>query len=229
MKKILFLLPLIIFAGCKISQKIVYRTDDIKTPETIKTYPIYVNIRLLDDKRALQQDNNVLFTEAQQTKLNGEKSCINSEKYYRTDSVPMQITRMLAEHFNKARLFYYTTCNKSGFNGYYLTGTINRYYGEQKFSTGAAVGAQFGLIGAIATSGIKTPGKIIIEISDLKLFNKDGEIIKDFGTFYKDYNEDISADAYCWCIYRNINEKLKDFNAHLAEKIRSDLSEMNFN
>ncbi len=228
MKKILFLLPLFLF-GCKISQKIVYQTNDLSAPNTVKIIPIAVDLRILGDNRAQVAENSVLFTDPRQTNLKGEKSCINSEQHYKQDSVTMQITRLIAGHFNKVKLFNYTTFNKSNSNGYYLTGTLNRFYGEQKFSTGAAVGSQFGLIGALATAGIKTPGKIVIEIADLKLFNKDGVLIKDFGTFYKDYKEDISADAYCWCIYRNINEKLKDFNSHLAEKIRSDLTDMNFN
>jgi hypothetical protein len=227
MKKILFLLPLLLI-GCKISQKIVYRTDDLSVPNGIKTFPIFVDLRLLKDNRAQTEENNVLFTAPRQTKLNGENSCINSEQHYKKDSVTMQITRIIAEHFNKAKLFYFTTYNKNNSDGYYITGTLNSFYGEQKFSTGAAVGAQFGFIGAIATSGIKTPGKIIIEISDLKLFNKDGVLIKDFGSFYKDYNEDLHADAYCWCIYGNLNEKLKDYNSHLAEKIRSDLADIYF-
>ena len=227
MKKILFLLPLLLL-GCKISQKIVYKTNDLSVPNGIKTIPIFVDLRVLKDNRAQIGENNVLFTAPRQTKLNGEKSCINSEQHYKKDSVTMQITRLIAEHFNKVKLFNYTTYNQNNSKGYYLTGTLNNFYGEQKFSTGAAVGAQFGLVGALATAGIKTPGKIIIEISDIKLFNKDGVLIKDFGDFYKEYNEDLSADAYCWCIYRNINEKLKDFNSHLAEKIRSDLADTNF-
>lgn len=227
MKRIIFLLPLILF-GCKISQKIVYQTNDLSVPNTVKIIPIFVNLRVLEDNRAQLKENNVLFTYPRQTKLNGENSCINSEQHYKKDSVTIQITRLIAEHFNKVKLFNYTTYSQNNSNGYYITGTLNSFYGEQRFSSGAAVGAQFGLIGALATAGIKTLGKIIIEISDLKLFNKDGVLIKDFGSFYKDYNEDLSADAYCWCIYRNINNKLKDFNSHLAEKIRSDLADMNF-
>jgi hypothetical protein len=109
-----------------------------------------------------------------------------------------------------------------------LTGKINSLYGEQGFSTAAAVGAQFGLLGALATAGAKTKGKILIDISDIKLFKKDGTLVKDLGSFYKEYNEDFSADAYCWCMYANINEKLKDFNSHLVEKLRSDLSGVQF-
>jgi len=224
MKKILFLLPFFLF-GCKISQKISYQTNDLIVPNDIAIIPIFVDIRVLTDSRSQIGENNVLFSASRQTVLNGERSCINSEQHYKKDSVTMQITRLIAQHFNQVKLFNYTTYKQNKPDVYYITGTLNSFYGEQKYSTGAAVGAQFGLIGALATSGLKTPGKIIIEISDLKLFSKDEILIQDFGNFYKEYKEDFSVDAYCWCIYRNINEMLKDFNSHLADKIRADLAD----
>src|SRR3546814_21097943 len=61
------------------------------------------------------------------------------------------ITRLIAEHFNRVRLFDLTFYNQNLPGGYYLTGNLNRFYAEQKFSTGALVGSQFGLIGALAT------------------------------------------------------------------------------
>jgi hypothetical protein len=129
----------------------------------------------------------------------------------------------MVDHFNKVGLFEAAYYGQSNNSNYYLTGNLNSFYGEQLFSTGAAVGAQFGLIGALATAGIKTPGRIVIEISDLKLFKNDGSLVKDFGNFYKEYDDEYKADAACWCIYANVNAMLKDFNAHLIEKIRSDM------
>ena len=68
----------------------------------------------------------------------------------------------------------------------YFTGTINCFYGQEGFSTAAMVGAQFGLLGALVTAGAKSPGKIIIEIADMKLFKNDGTLVKDFGNFNKE-------------------------------------------
>jgi hypothetical protein len=227
MKKILFLLPLLLI-GCTVYQKVTYQTNDLSAPQTVKTIPIMVEVRILADNRAQIDDNKLLFSAPQKTVLDGKTVCINSEQHYKRDSVVSQISRMMAEHFNKARLFNLTFYNQSNYSGYYLSGTLNSFYGEQEFSSGALVGAQFGLIGALATAGIKTPGKIIIEIADLKLYKKDGTLIKDFGNFYKEYKDDYKADGYCWCMYWNINEKLKDFNSHLADKIRADLADIKF-
>jgi hypothetical protein len=56
-----------------------------------------------------------------------------------------------------------------------------------------------------------------------KHFRKDSVLIKDFGNFYKEYKDDFPVDLDCWCIYRNINDKLEEFNTELIEKIRNDM------
>jgi hypothetical protein len=226
MKRFLLLLPFFLI-GCTVSQKVVYKTDDISASQTTKTIPMKVEIRVLNDNRANINENSILFTNSKQTKLEGKSYFINAEKNYQKDSVASQITRLMVEHFNKAKLFEMTFYGQSNYSDYYITGTLNSFYGEQQYSSAAAVGSQFGLIGALATANVKTPGKIIIDISDLKLFKKDGTLIKDFGSFYKEYKDDFKADAYGWCIYGNVNEKLKDFNTHLIEKIRTDIAETN--
>jgi len=224
MKRFLLLLPLLLIS-CTVSQKVIYKTDDISASQISKTIPIKVEIRVLNDNRANIKENGILFTNSRQTKLEGKLYFINSEKNYLKDSVASQITRIMVEHFNKAKLFEITSFGSSNYYDYYITGTLNSFYGEQQYSSTAAVGSQFGLIGALATANAKSPGKILIDISDLKLFKKDGTLVKDFGSFYKEYKDDFNVDAYGWCIFGNVNTKLKDFNTHLIEKIRIDMTE----
>lgn len=222
--KNLLLLSLLFLIGCTVNQKIVYKTDDLSAPQTIIPIPSMVEVRIFEDNRVNVEENAILFNNPRQMKVNGKQTCINSEKHYKKDTVVNQISKIMVDHFNKARLFSMSFYNQSQPSDYYLTGTLNSFYCEQEFSTGAAIGASFGLIGALATAGIKTPGKIIIDISDLKLYKKDGILVKDFGNFYKEYKDDFKADANCWCAYWNANEMLKDFNTHLIEKIRTDLA-----
>lgn len=225
MKKIILLWPLFLI-GCTISQKIAYKTDNLTLVEPVKTIPVKVEVRVLKDNRANNEGNSLLFENPRQIKHDKKTFCINSEKHYAKDTVVTQITKLMVDHFNKAKLFEQVYYNQNNQSDFYLTGTLESFYGEQEFSTGAAVGAQFGLIGALATAGIKTPGEIIIELSDIKLFKKDGTLVKDFGTFYKEYTDDFKADAACWCIYWNANEMLKDFHTHLIEKIRNDMADV---
>ena len=223
MRKLLLFLPLFLI-GCTVSQKIVYKTDNITAPQSIKPIPAKVEVWVFNDNRASIEENDVLFKNPRQVRLNGKQTCINSERHYKKDTVVNQLSKMLVEHFNKAGLFSMCYYKQNPQSNYYLIGTLNSFYAEQKFSTGAAVGAQLGLLGALATAGIKTPGTIIIDISDLRLYKKDGTHVKDFGNFYKEYKDEFKADAACWCAYWNANEMLKDFNTHLIELIRTDMA-----
>lgn len=224
MNKLLFLLVPLFLIGCTSSQKIVYKVDDIADPQTVQLIPARVEVRIFEDNRANIEENAVLFNNPRQLKLNGKQTCINSEKHYKKDTLVNQLSKIMVYHFNKARLFSMSYYKKSPHSGYYLTGTLNSFYAEQEFSKGAAVGASFGLIGSLATAGITTPGKIIIDISDLKLYKKDGTLVKEFGNFYKEYKEEFKADASCFCAYWNANLMLKDFNTYLIEKIRTDMA-----
>lgn len=222
MRKIILLWPLFLM-GCTISQKIAYKTDNIILDEPVKIIPAKVEVRVLNDNRVIHEENSLLFENPRQIRNDKKTWCINSEKHYAKDTVVTQITKIMVDHFNRAKLFEQAYYNQNSQSDYYLTGNLESFYGEQEFSSGAAVGAQFGLIGALATAGIKTPGKIVIELSDIRLFKKDGTLVKDFGSFYKEYVDDFKADAACWCVYWNANEMLKDFHTHLIEKIRNDM------
>jgi hypothetical protein len=213
----------ILFTACTPSRYIVYSVNNITIPASLETIPINVDIKTLTDNRANIEENKILFTSQREASINHKTVCINAEKHYNKEPVVNQITQLLFKHINKARLFTNANINDTISSDYYLTGTLNSFYGEQDYSVGAAVGAQFGLIGALATANLKTPGKIMIEISDLKLFRKDGTLVMEFGDFSKEYKDNFPADAYCWCIYETINVKLKDFNAQLIEKIRYEL------
>ena len=225
MKKLLFLFPVFLI-GCTLNQRIAYKTDDLSAHHSINTIPAMVEIRILADNRANIEENSILFHNPRQIRLNGKQTCINSEKHYKNEPVVNQITNLMVDHFNKARLFQMSFYDHSPHSNYYLTGTLNSFYGEQEYSSAKAVGAQFGLIGALATAGVKTPGKIVIDISDLRLYDKDGTLVKDFGSLYKEYSDDFKADASCWCAYWNVNEMLKDFNTNLVGKIRNDMAEV---
>lgn len=224
MKKILWFWPLL-FIGCTVSQKIAYKTADLEVTQPVKTIPMRVDIRVLEDNRAAFDANGLLFTNPRQVRIDKKNYCINAEKHYAKDTVVTQLTKLMTDHFNQAQLFEKAFYGNSNQGDYYLTGTLNSFYGKQEFSKKAAVGAQFGLIGALATSGAKSPGEVVIELADIRLYKNDGTLVKDFGTFYKEYNDDFSADTACWCIFGNINELLRDFNTQLVEKIRSEMTD----
>jgi hypothetical protein len=228
-KHILLITLNFLLISCIINKPINYQTNDIEPAQESNTFPINVEIWAFDDNRRNFDDNQVLFNNNKQTRLEKDSYCINSERHYKHDLVNNQITKMLVHHLIQEKVFKLSVFGHCTECDYYLTGKINNFYGHQLYSTAAAVGAQFGLIGSMATSTLTSQGLLIIEFSDIKLHSKkDNRIIKDFGNFYKAYEKHLPVDASCWCIYDNMNLMLKDFNHHLIQKIRYDLKDLRF-
>lgn len=209
--------------SCTVNKRISYKTKDIQSNSDLKLSKIILDIEEFTDKRKDNTDNEIFYVNGRQCKLEGQRVCINSEKHYKNETVTLQITRMLVDHLNKRNSFKAVVKDKKDTANYYITGNLTKFYGKQGFSSAAAVGAQFGLIGALASSGAKTKGKIIFEITDIKIYNKNNQLIKDLGTFKKEYEEDFSADANCFCIYNNVNIKLKDYFSSLISTIETEI------
>lgn len=227
MKKLLYLIVVLsVFASCTPSRSIAYKKTGLLP--LIVSVPITVEIKEFIDQRSSSDLGVSQLAEPRTTKKLDKKICMNSEKHYKKNTVASQFSKQIAEHFEAIALFDKTTFGEAENVDYYITGNLVHFYGEQEFSNKALVGSQFGLIGALATASVKTQGEIVIEVSDLKLFKKNGELVKDLGSFKREYSEKMSVDGYCWCIYGNINEKLKDFNDLLAEKIQADLKSVKF-
>jgi len=226
MKKIYLLIIPIILISCNTSRKIAYQTDGISAVSN--TIPISVCIKELEDIRQLDSANLLLFEKERQIRHEKKSICINSEKHYKKETVALQITQQITNHFNQIKLFDEVIFNDESQADYYITGKLSHFYGMQNFSMKALVGSQFGLVGALMTSGVKTPAEIVIEIKDIALYDKGGNLVKEIGDYRKEYSEELHADGHCWCIYENINRKFKEFNDGLAEKINSELSGMNF-
>jgi phenylpyruvate tautomerase PptA (4-oxalocrotonate tautomerase family) len=201
--------------SCKPAQKIVYGTDTFKTLEIGKNVNFSFSVQTFEDIRSESKINETHFIAKQwNAKINGKQSCINSEVLYKVP-VAEQMTAIFAQHLTKKLPQISVVINQKEDADYYLEATIKHFYGIQEFSTAAAVGAQFGLIGALATANVKTDGKIVIELTDIKVFDKQNNLITSMSNLRKEYEGEFPADANCFCIYRNVNQKLSEFNDEL--------------
>lgn len=212
-----------LLASCTANKAIIYRTKDIQGDQDQKLSKIIFDIEEFSDKRKDSSDNAILYANPKQFKLNRRQVCINSERHYKKSPATRQITTMLVEHLRKVNSFKAVVMNKKDTADYYISGNLTHFYGKQGFSASASVGAQFGLIGALATAGAKTKGNIIIEITDIKIYDKSNQVIKNIGTFRREYEGDFAADAYCWCIFNNVNEKLKEYFTELIVAIETSV------
>ena len=101
---------------------------------------------------------------------------------------------------------------------YVLTGRIAALFGAQETSASAQAGVHFGLIGALATSGATTEGRIDIRLVDLRLRHRNGTEIP-LEDIRIEYDGELPADAYCWAIYPNVNARVREAIAALSESV----------
>ena len=209
--KILLGVLLLSSISCTINQKIAYSTNEIKIKPSPTTSNLVLSIDLLEDNRKSEVENSILFQNPRQFRYNGEMICINSEEHYvdKKEPINQQITFALIKHLRAEKQFKGVRYAKRDSIDYYITGKIANFYSKQGFSNEAAAGAQLGLISALETMEVKTEGLIKITFSDLKIYDKKGELMKEIGTIEKKFEESLSAEAYCWCSYFNVNDKFK--------------------
>jgi hypothetical protein len=213
----------VVLVSCTINYRIRYSTEDVQKKSDKGLSNIVLDIEQLTDHRKDNPDNDVLFSNAKQIYNGGRSRCINSEKNYKKEPVTLQVSRMLVEHMNVRNTFMKVVLDKKDTADYYITGDLLNFYGNQDYSTAAAVGAQFGLIGALATAGAKTDGKIIFEINNLTIYDRNQHVVKKIGTFRREYKGNFHADAYCWCMFENVNAKLKDYYSELITIIENEI------
>lgn len=221
MKKIFLLFIPLLLASCVANKPIQYKVDKLASSDV--TLPYVLCIKEFTDSRKDTPNAEWQFGKGKQLKKGKKQLCVNSEKHYKKERVASLVSRQIATHFEQIKLFKATTFEDDSQADFYLTGVLTSFYGVQDFSTSAAIGSAFGLIGAMATSGAKSPGDIVMEIKDLTLYDKEGKVIKRLGDYRKEYHEKMPADGYCWCIYENVNKKLKAFNEGLADKIKEEM------
>lgn len=221
--KVILLAALTSLTSCTINQRILYSTEDVQKSQDQQLTTLVFDVEEFTDRRRENPDNEILFTNPKNVLIDGKTRCINSEKNYKNEPVTLQLSKMLVAHLNTRNSFKTVVLNKKDTADYYIKGDLRNFYGNQKFSTAAAVGAQFGLIGALATAGVKSEGKIVFEINDIIIYDRNNNIIKTIDSFKREYNGDFPADAYCWCMFQNVNIKLKEYFTELIGTVESEI------
>lgn len=223
---LLISISIILLTGCAV-KKIKYGIDDIQPQPNEFLSTKKLNVDLFEDIRNKFPENKILFEQSRFAKIDGQNWCINSEYYYtgetNPETVSKGITDMIATHFNKRAAFGAVILNEKEKADYNLTGKIKRFYAKHKPSTAVNIGASFALIGVLLTSGIKTPAVVEITITDIKLYGKHEELIKELNDIEEKFEGNEKPDAYCLSPYWLLNKKLKTVVEKLAGEVEKAL------
>jgi hypothetical protein len=227
------ILPLL--QGC--AQKVIYKLGDIASSPNQSLRGVSLSIEPIKDIRSSVPENTILFNKDREVKLEdpyhqdskfyGKHVYINSEQEYdvpNKTSISSQVQNIMVEHGNKRDAFRAVFANSKQNADYYLTGELKRFYGLQKTSAGAKAGAVFGLVGALATANLKTEGEIWIAFSNVKIFAKDGRLIKDIGEVEEKYIGKLPVDAGGFSIFSNVNQRLKFVVGNLYDQVENAIA-----
>jgi hypothetical protein len=199
--------------NCSALHSIKYPVDDVEPgifderflekykDKTFNFKPFHDKRRDDTDKR---RDDTLSGLQFKGNRLINEK-CVNAEVHYH--NVSRQIAKSFASHLSKKGVFKKVYSDSTAEADFYLTGTLDRFYGEQWHSKGAAAGSQFGLVGALATMGITTTGTISIQLSDLKLYDKNGNLIGEIYNLKEESEEQLNENGHCTQIFLNVDAK----------------------
>lgn len=225
-KLVLSILSFAALAGCAMNQPIRYNIGDIAPSSVTQLKEMTLSVESFSDNRRDVNDNGVVFVEGRETTIGGKRVCVNSEEHYNKEPVSMQITMAISKHLKQRAAFKDVLVDSKSSADFQLQGAIRQFYSQQDFSYTAAVGAQFGLVGALLTMNSTTPGIIKIEFTDLRLVDNNGNQVKVLENVTKIFEGELPAGAYCWHAFWNANKKLREVVDALAESVEKNLAEI---
>ncbi|MEW5754946.1 MAG: hypothetical protein AB1810_01450 [Pseudomonadota bacterium] len=223
LKNIFVVISIMIVSGCSTMQPIKYSLDDVSVSSS-QLSKVKVKVAPIADSRKSKDQNKVLFTSGNRmSTYKGRDVCLNSEEHYETDKVSSQITEMLIAHLIK-KYPDVEIVKGNASPDFEITAEIGDFIAIQDRSMTAAVGAQFGLIGALLTANTTSSGGISISIDNVVIKSQSGEVVSSIGAISKQWKGEFNVDAYCSSPYWNINEKLKIVLEDLVNRVGEEIN-----
>ncbi len=131
---------------------------------------------------------------------------------------------MFIAHLDAQKTFKRVQLNTIDSCDYVITASVARFNGLQPVSALASLGMPLGILGAAAASVARSVAKTSFAITDIKVLDKNMVLVKDLGSFAMEFEDELFVDAECWCIYENVNEKLKDFNKEFIQFLETEMA-----
>lgn len=220
--------------SCMTYKTIYYTTDDIPKNQKAKINKT-VCVLSFNDIRKDVAGNELYLTKPREIYEEGKTFCINSELHYKKFPMATQIAAMLADHLFTRKTFKNVELDKKDSADYIIQGNLARLTSKQLLPKvvrgapavgGAIGGAVGGAIGGVISSFVKSKAIISIALTEVKVYDRDMNLLLDLGSFAKDFEEEMDTDPGCWCAYENLKSKLKLFNTELVNEIENKIGDI---
>lgn len=214
--------PFIFLLGCAAPMKVTYPLKDIRI---ISESP-YSNSSLcikefVDQREPLNSKKPFLRHVA--TVQRGEAEWFhNNDSGYKDKKVAPLITQIVQEHLRATRLFKEVVVCEDGppQTDFLLEGRIKKFEALKKTSKEAEAGMAFGLLGALATLGLKTEYEAVTIFQARFTDTSTSKILWENEVEGKTEGND-AADPYGWSVYFHANQSLKKAVDELVKNLTS--------
>lgn len=223
-----------LFFGCTSKMNIDYSLKNIKKSPVKDMSGYVLNIQPFEDGRDRNGQDGILFEKGRQYRdEEGEDYCINAEKEYEEGKVCALISECIARHLQKKGLFREVIVNEPEKADFTLEGTVLRFYGKREYSSAAMVagstGVQFGaiggLLGGLMIMGMREPGEVVIQFTELKVLDRENRVLFGMDDLRHEVQRDMKVDGHCGTIFTAVNEELKSAVEILAEELETAIQE----
>lgn len=213
----IFCVVVVFASGCAPRQSIKYSMDDVTGLNNSPFAQSTLVLKTFGDHRKPLETDCKKF-DVSTVRKNEKLYYYNCDNHYKSDSIARDITKVVAEHINKSKLFREVVLEDIPPSSaeYLLMGNITKFDGLKQFSVGSVVAAQFGLLGALVNLAIDSNYEATTVLDGLQLVR-----LKDNTVLWKgDVTGHIEgadmADAYGWTSYHKANQSLKEANSKLV-------------
>lgn len=195
---------------------------------------LVLSIEYFEDIRRNDPANDIYFNKGKKTYLqneNNSKKCINSEKNYKSNLIH-NLTRLTAYHLKSDQIFKNVVYAKKHLADYYITAKLKNFRIMQDFDASAATREEIPLIHSycyrsgeymIIEEHIQhySRAKVLIQYEEVKLYSKDGRLIKEIDLVENREINEFPIDGNCWCAFRTAETSLLKINNILAKELIS--------
>lgn len=191
-----------------------------------------LNVNILVDRRSSVRKNALVLSGDKEKKDGGKRVCVNAESGYRRGMVPRQVSSALVDHLRRRRSFGTVLLGRHDGADFQLSGDLVMLYGRQEYDISLAVWSGVGAgLGGVAGAAIMassangvSPTTVEIVLANLVIHDRYGNRIATIDDVHVVRKAEMTSDQHCWAIYEDVNEKLAQVIAGLAQVIEAAVS-----
>lgn len=217
---LVFTLMLFVMSGCAANQKITYPLQDVAPITGSQIIDADLVVKEFEDIRQPLARKGGWSSPAMITRDNASWF-YNSDDHYQDNRVAPWITEMIAKHLDTLGIFRGVKVNQAGeaVPDLYLEGKIKQFEAFKKRSMATVVGSQFGLIGLLATSGVKSEYEAATMLTQVRLLRTSTNEVLWEGEVEGRISGKDYADTAGWSVYEKANLSLKKAVDELANRL----------